>query len=269
MQLRLLRVAVTTSRGPHAALSSVHRLQSTDQFHRYIHDPKIVQPDGLDGLPQTKAAQQYWLNTEQWVGYSDTYLKRWMQYPATQEHPNPQLTPRNALLYQCLQLVYDLYGTLADDLQKLHDDPLHPGFHLRIARLRKDRERIAAAIDACYADLHPTVKTVYDAFLVRRYYHLGDWIEYVVRKRERIIVELSPEYVQQVVTARKLSDAFIRRLRLMERAFYTTPELGLMSNDELEQYTAAELATLRQKALYFRKMRRLGVNQTVSDFNPH
>lgn len=252
-----------------SALRVARRHQASDQFHRYLHNPHIVQPDGLDSLPRTKGDQQQWLNTEQWDGYSDTYLSRFMQYPGTVDHPNPVITPKNAALDKVLALCYELYGVLSDELQELHDNPLHPRFYERIERLKKERERIAKALDESYAALHPTVKTVYDAFLVRRYYHLADWITHVERKRERVLDALSPAYMAQMQRARGVSEHFIKRLKHMESIFERDPTLGLMSNSELEQYSAGELALLRQKATYFRKMKRFGANQLDADTHTH
>ncbi|KAG5511628.1 hypothetical protein JKF63_07224 [Porcisia hertigi] len=256
------------------ALCTPRRHQASDQFHRFLHNPHVVQPDGVDGLPRVKGDQQQWLNTEQWNGYSDTYLKRHMQYPATVELNNPAVNARHDLLYECLGLVYELYGSLAEDLQGLHDDPLHPQFHNRIARIRRDRERIAIELDKRYANLHPTVKTVYDAFLVRRYYHLNDWIEYVERKRERLINDLSPEYMEKIMQMRGIARQYLQHLRILERALYEDPLMGLLESSDqgtnaLEQYTPSELAMLRQKAAYFRKMRRFGANQLDADTRTH
>lgn len=254
-------------------LCFAYRSQASDQFHRYLHHPHVVQPDGVDGILRVKGDQQQWLNTEQWDGYSTTYLRRHMQYPATAEHPNPHLNPRHDLLYECLQLVYDLYGSLADDLQELHDDPLHPQFHRRLERIKRDRERIAEELDKRYAALHPTVKTVYDAFLVRRYYHLGDWITHVERKRENLIRDLSPEYMAHVMKMRGIAAQHLKNLKKLERALYEDPILHLLegegANNAVEQYSAGELAMLRQKATYFRKMRRFGSNQLDSDIHTH
>ncbi|KAG5487803.1 hypothetical protein LSCM4_07481 [Leishmania orientalis] len=255
------------------ALCTAYRHQATDQFHRYLHNPHVVQPDGVDGLPRVKGDQQQWLNTEQWYGYSATYLKRHMQYPATFEMNNPAIRARHDLLYECLGLVYELYGSLAEDLQELHDDPLHPQFHRRIARIERDRECIAAEIDKRYAKLHPTVKTVYDAFLVRRYYHLADWIRYVQRKRERLLNDLSPDVMEAMVKMRGIAEQHLRHLRSLEKALYEDPIMGLLEGDgstsAIAQYTPGELAILRQKAAYFRKMRRFGANQLDADTHTH
>lgn len=266
-QLRCPRSLLTAVAASPLFLSA--RYQSSDQFHRYLHNPHIVQPDGLDSLPRNKAEQQLWLNTEQWDGYSDTYLKRFMQYSATQEHTNPQITIRNDMLYECLGLVFELYGTLAQDLHELHDNPLHPQFHARIERIKRDRENIAKELDKVYAGLHPTMKTIYDAMVVRRYYHLEDWIRYVEKKRANIFEKLSPEYLAQVEKAQALSEHFLRRLKMLENTLYTNPVLGLMSSDQLAQYSDGELAVLQQKAAYFRKMRRFGANQLDSDVHTH
>ncbi|EPY38145.1 hypothetical protein AGDE_05786 [Angomonas deanei] len=192
-----------------------------------------------------------------------------MQYPATAEHNNPQITPQHPLLYKCLNLVYELYGVLADDLHELHDDPLHPRFHQRIKRIREDREKIAKVLDEQYAALHPTVKTVYDAFLVRRYYHLEDWIKHVERKREKIFETLSPEFINQAAKAADISSAYMERLKQLESLFVQNPTLGMLSENQLEQYTDNELAMLKQKATYFRKLKKFGANQLDSDIHTH
>ncbi|CAJ1985875.1 hypothetical protein conserved [Leishmania donovani] len=266
-------VAAVGSMSTSGALCVAYRHQATDQFHRFLHNPHVVQPDGVDGLPRVKGDQQQWLNTEQWHGYSDTYLQRHMQYPATVELNNPAVNARHDLLYECLGLVYELYGGLAEDLQELHDDPLHPHFHRRIARIKRDRERIAAELDKRYAKLHPTVKTVYDAFLVRRYYHLADWIEHVERKRERLINDLSPDVMEKRMRMRGIAEQYLRHLRVLEYALYEDPLMGLLEGDRdtnvLNQYTPGELAILRQKAAYFRKMRRFGANQLDADLHTH
>lgn len=245
------------------------RCQSSDQFHRFLHNPHVVQPDGLDSLPRTKGDQQQWLNTEQWDGYSDTYLKRHMQYGGTAEHPNSHFNYRHDTLYKCLSMVHELYGVLADGLQQLHDNPLHAQFHVKIANIKKDRERIAKALDEVYPGLHPTVKTVYDAYLVRRYYFLEDWIKYVEKKREEILERLSPEYVEHVEKTQQSAERFIQRLRCIEDMLYNNPVLGLLPSDQLEQYSEKELVILQQKAAYFKKMKRFGANQFDADTKTH
>ncbi|KAK7198304.1 hypothetical protein NESM_000788000 [Novymonas esmeraldas] len=267
----LCRPPTSTGITSSAALHTTARHQASDQFHRFLHNPHVVQPDGVDGLPRVKGDQQQWLNTEQWAGYSDTYLRRHMQYPATMELNNPALNARHDLLYECLGLMHSLYSSLAADLHELHDDPLHPHFHRRIARIKRDREQIAAALDKNYAALHPTVKTVYDAFLVRRYYHLADWIVHVERKRDRLLHDLSPAMMAQMTTMRGLAAQFLQRLRVLEHALYEDPLMGLLEKDgtAVDHYTADELAILRQKATYFRKMRHFGSNQLDADIHTH
>lgn len=245
------------------------RFQSSDQFHRYLHNPHVVQPDGLDSLPRTKGDQQQWLNTEQWDGYSATYLKRHMQYGGTAEHPNPHYNYRHDDLYKCLSTVYELYGAIADELEQLHYNPLHPQFHKKVVSAKKDRETIAKVLDDIYPSLHPTVKTLYDAYLVRRYYFLDDWIKYVVKKREDILEKLSPEYVEHLKKTCESAGRFMQRLKYIENVLYSNPILALLPTDQLEQYSEKELAVLRQKATYFRKMKRFGANQFDADTKTH
>lgn len=251
------------------ALRTAQRPQATDQFHRYLHNPQIIQPDGVDTLPRTKGDQQQWLNTEQWDGYSDTYLRRHMQYPPTNEHPNVQLNFSHTLLLKCLRICYECYGPLADELQTLQDDPLHPRFHEKIAHVRKEREKIATELDRVYADLHPTVKSVYDAYLVRRYYHLADWVTHVEQKRHDLLCRLSPEYIRRAKRARGVAAHFIDRLQRLEAAFTQNPTLGLLEDEGDGRYTQDELVMLRQKAAYFRNMRQLGASQQDADVHTH
>ncbi|EAN89128.1 hypothetical protein, conserved [Trypanosoma cruzi] len=262
-------IAVAASPLCCTSLCTARRLQASDQFHRYLHNPHIVQPDGVDTLPRTKGDQQQWLNTEQWVGYSDTYLKRHMQYPPTNEQPNAQLNSSHALLYKCLRTCYECYGPLAEELQTLHEDPLHPRFHEKIAHVKKEKEKIAAELDRVYAGLHPTVKTVYDAYLVRRFFHLNDWVKHVEQKRHNLLCRLSPDHIEQVKRARGVSAHFIERLRRLEAAFTHNPTLGLLEGEEGKQYTHDELVMLRQKAAYFRNMRQLGASQQEADVHTH
>lgn len=257
------------SGGFHFGWCISRRFQSSDQFHRFLHNPHIVQPDGLDSLSRTKGDQQQWLNTEQWDGYSDTYLKRHMQYGATAEHPNSHFNYRHDILYNCLSMVYELYGVLADELEQLHDNPLHSHFHAKIKVIEKDREKIATALDEIYPSLHPTVKTVYDAYLVKRYYFLEDWIKYVERKREKILERFSPEYVEQMEKTHQCGERFMDRLKCIESMLYNNPVLGLLPSNQLEQYSEKELVILQQKAAYFKKMKRFGANQLDADTKTH
>ncbi|ORC85454.1 uncharacterized protein TM35_000351980 [Trypanosoma theileri] len=248
---------------------TARRFQASDQFHRYLHNPHIVQPDGVDPLPRTKGDQQQWLNTEQWDGYSDTYLQRHMQYPPTNEHPNVKLNSSHTLLYKCLNSCYRYYGVLADELQALHEDPLHPRFHEKIAHVKKESEKIAEELDRVYADLHPTVKSIYDAYLVRRYYQLRDWIKHVEQKRHNVLCRLSPEYIRETEHARGVAAHFLHRLQQLETAFTNNPTLGLLADEGDGRYTHDEIVMLRQKAAYFRKMHQLGANQQDADVHTY
>ena len=260
------RAATPSAAGCATTLLTTSRMQSTDQHHRFLNRPHIVQPDNLDSLPRTKGDQQLWLNTEQWDGYSDTYLKQFMQYTPANEHPMPQVSYRNSTLNECLGVVFSIYGPLAEDLQVLHDDPLHPRFHERIKKIKKGREALAVHLDKVYAELHPTVKTLYDAFVVRRYYHLEDWIKHVEKKRETLFERLSPEHIAQVEKARGLSSAYIERLKALGQVMENAPLSGLLESHD--QYSELELAALKQKVSYFRKMRKFGSSADEADFRP-
>lgn len=209
-----------------------------------------------------------WLNTEQWDGYSDTYLKQFMQYTPANEHPMPQITYRNSTLNTCLGVVFSIYGPLAEELQVLHDDPLHPRFHERIQKIKKGREALAEHLDKVYQDLHPTVKTIYDAFVVRRYYHLEDWIKHVEKKRANIFERLSPEHIEHMEKARGLTASYVERLKALGKVMEQAPLSGLLEADLHGQYSELELQSLRQKVTYFRKMRKFGSASDEADFRP-
>jgi hypothetical protein len=250
-----------------ASLSCSVRHQSTDQYHRFLHRPHVVQPDGVDGIAETKSAQQMWLNTEQWDGYSDTYLKRFMQYPSSVELPNPQVTPKNPLLDECLRYVFELYGPCAERLLKLHQDPLHPRFHEWLQSVRDGREKIAVVLDKHYAALHPTVKTVWDAHLVRKYYVLEDWANHVEKKRCNLFERLSPEHIEFMLKAKGASDEYIQRLEKLKMVFVADPAAGILPDGC--HYTEEEVMMVRQKAQYYRHMHKFGANKHAANMMPH
>jgi hypothetical protein len=261
--MKQLRVALSSS----TALCCSHRRMASDQYHAYLRNVHIVQPDGLDDLASTKDAQQMWLNTEQWSGYSDSYLTRFMQYPATTEHYVAEFNVKNPALDKVLRYCYDLYGPCAELLESLHADPLHPRFHERIAKVRAGREKIGAVIDKEYANLHPTVKTVWDAFLVRRYFFLEDWAKHVEKKRQQFFERMSPDHIKCMLTAKGLSDDHIMRLEKMQQVFIADPAAAIMP--EGYQYTEEEAVMIRQKAKYYRNQKRVGMNFDSADNMPH
>ena len=93
------------------------------------------------------------------------------------------------------------------------------------------------------------------------------------RKRENLIRDLSPEYMAHVMKMRGIAAQHLKNLKKLERALYEDPILHLLegegANNAVEQFSAGELAMLRQKATYFRKMRRFGANQLDSDIHTH
>ena len=250
-----------------AALILTRRAISSDQHHRFLNHVPVVQPDGLDDMPRTKALQQQWLNTEQWDGYSDTYLQRHMIYGSTVE-TIPQLTPKQPLLNPMLERVFTLYGPLADTLHDLQDDPLHVCFRLKMNQVRADVEKIAQELDKVYAALHPTVKTMYDAYLVRRYYHLKDWILHVEKKRAKLLERLSPELIEQIIESKKVSERHIDSLKRIAQIFCSASgdaDEAFLKLTPGHMFSLEEIQVVKQKARYTRNMRRLGANWDFAD----
>lgn len=253
--------------GRHARVAcALLRFQSTDQSHLYLTNVHVEQPDGLDNIHQTKAAQQHWLNVEQWDGYSDTYLNRFMQYAPTIDNVGSHFQFKHPDLDRCLKSVFDLYGPCAAKLEKLNDDPLHARFHSWLAEVRRDREKIAVELDKVYPSLHPTVKIVYDAYLVRRYYHLEEWAKYVEKKRAEILERMTPEYMEHMKKAKGLADSFIFHLEKLETAIAHEPTLGMLQDSH--NYTDLEMAVIRQRASYFRKTRKYGKHMDFAESIP-
>jgi hypothetical protein len=170
---------------------------------------------------------------------------------------------RHILLEECLEYVFKLYGPLAQQLHMLHEDPLHPKFWETIAAIRKGKEKIAEVLDHVYPNVHPTIKTVYDAYLVRRYYHLEDWIKHVEAKRNAIFENFSPEFVAEAEKLKGIAEVHIERLKKLEVAFHADPVLGLL--DESKSYSPEEIQMFRQKVQYHRNMMRVGYNNTFAD----
>jgi hypothetical protein len=236
--------------------------------HHFLNHVPIIQPDGLDDFTKTKIAQQQWLNTEQWDGYSDTYLARHMVYGSTVDAPTSQLTPKQPLLHPLLEKAFTLYGPLADILHDLQDDPLHPAFHTKINEVKSNVEKIAEELDRVYPALHPTVKTMYDAYLVRRYFHLRDWIKHVEKKREDILNRLSPDYIEEITKGRDVAQRHIDSLRRIAKIFCSAAgdaDEGFLQLAPGSMFTLEEIQVVKQRARYARNMRRLGANWSFAD----
>jgi DNA-binding MarR family transcriptional regulator len=223
----------------------------------------------VDDLVRTKIIQQQWLNTEQWDGYSDTYLTRHMLYGSTVEAPTSQLTPKQPILHPLLTRVFTLYGPLANVLHDLQDDPLHPAFHHKMDRdVKPHVEKIAEELDRVYPTLHPTVKTLYDAYLVRRYFHLQDWIKHVEKKRAELLSRLSPEYIEQALTGRQVAERHMESLRRIAPLFSSSAgdaDEGMLQLTPGSMFSVEEIQVLKQRARYTRNMRRLGANWDFAD----
>jgi len=234
----------------------------TDEHHRYLKHVRIEQPDGVDDQYRVKNEQQNWLDREQWAGYSDAYCKKMMSYLPGHEHFFSPIAFPAPELNKCLALVFNAYGAAASILHELHDDPLHPQFHERMTQVVANAKELERGIDEVYAGLHPTVKTVYDAFAVRRYYHLMDWIEHVKAKRHRILTSTPQELLLEIEKVSQLCEMHIARLRQLRDSLADEEHLYLI---EGKGFSEEEVAVVRRHARYFRAARLFGENSTYGD----
>jgi hypothetical protein len=247
-----------------AAVSRRQQAAGSDQYHHFLDDPEVIQSDSVDTAARVKNDQQMWNNTEQWNGYSDTYLTRFAQYPSTFENANG-IEHQNPLLNRLLHIAYAVYGDAAEILEELENDPLHPDFHNQLNSARDRTLDLAKKIDDIYAPMHPTEKTMVDALLVRRWHTLQDWQVTVTKKRAAVLDALSPEFMAQQVKSKGVVAQHLARLKQMEDMINRDPVL-LMGQDVFG-LNEEELVVARQKARFFHKSKMFGKSFSQSEVN--
>jgi hypothetical protein len=235
--------------------------------NNHLHHPEIKQHDGVDDIIRVKAEQQKWLNHEQYAGYSDSYLQREMQFtPQYEQMAWMTSTTLNKYLVEIGDIVYTHYGAAADALEEAEANPLHPNFNALVETARAGRGKLEAELDRLYGQAHPTVKTLYDAMLVRRWQTLEDWIELVQRKRAQTLDRLSPEWIEELEKQRGVAAEYKARLRHIGTAMEANPVAFLEATG---QFTEKELVMIERRKRFFKKAAEFGTSITSRDMNPH
>ena len=246
-----------------STLLESRRTVGTGHYHHYLNKTRVEQTEGTDTVLQTHADTQMWLNTQQWGGYSDTYLKHWMQYqPPVQNSRTFEY--RNFELDHMMKIVYQYYGAASDLLVEIEDDPLDPHFHRKLEKAKKFGEQFATEIDKKYAELHPTVKILYDAWCARRYMQLQDWYVLVERKREKIFEKISPEWIEKQAKMKGVAKYHMDRLQQLGQDLERDPTMFL----ETSAFSEKEVEMLKQKMRYFRHIKQYGKAQMSGDLHP-
>jgi hypothetical protein len=232
--------------------------------HTYQNDNVITQTNGVDPIHRVKGEQQDWLNTQQWAGYSDTYLEPHMRYTPAYEAPNGQMNFHHRHMEHFLGVIYEMYGPAADVLEDLEADILSPAYHQKIVRAKEHAKKFEDEIDKIYAKLHPTLKTIVDAFMVRRHYALADWITLVERKRKQTLERLSPEFIEKQRKYKGVAENHMRNLERISAIFEENPTFHLEGTGLDE----GELEVVRQRIMYHRRHRKFGQSLTAADYQP-
>lgn len=234
--------------------------------NQHMKHVDVKQHDGVDDIIRVKGEQQKWLNHEQYSGYSDSYLKRQMSYTPQYEYFNDKpVTRANAFILEICDIVYNIYGEAADALEEAEANPLHPNFAMLVETATKKRKEMEGEIDRLYATAHPTVKTMYDAMLVRRWQTLEDWIALVQKKREEALSRLSPEWIEEIEKRKGIAHEYRMRLKHLGTAMESNPVAFL----ENSGFTEKELALIERRKRFFRRTENFGANIDAGDVNPH
>ena len=264
MRRRTAQGAVATCTAA-AATGSRRGIYGDDMHFNYLHDPKVVQTNGVDNFLRTKTDQYDWLQTQQWEGYSDTYLKRPVRYGPHSDTPNGNMKFHHPNEDRIFDIAYETYGRAAENLMSCEEDVLQPQFHEKLRRAKEWTAHMAKEIDEMYPTVHPTFKLMMDGLLVRRFYQLEDWIEMVQRKRKKTIERLSPEFIAQQRKMRGIAESYTRNLERVEAIFESNPTHYLTDvcgfNDE-------EMEFVEQKVMFIRKTKILGRANTSQDVWP-
>uniref|UniRef100_A0A7S1W4K7 Uncharacterized protein n=1 Tax=Neobodo designis TaxID=312471 RepID=A0A7S1W4K7_NEODS len=248
-----------------AVLTTRRTIYGDDMHYNYMHDPKIVQTNGVDNFLRTKVEQYDWLQTQQWEGYSDTYLKRAVRYGPHSDTPNGNLKFHHPNEDKICRIAYETYGRSADLLLSLEEDVLQPAFHEKLSRAKEFKEALAKEIDEMYPTVHPTFKLMIDGMLVRRFYQLEDWIEMVQRKRKKTIEKLGPEFFEQQHKMRGIAESYMRNLERVESVFQSNPTHYL---GEVCGFNEEEMAFVEQRVMFLRRTKKMGLASSSADLWP-
>jgi hypothetical protein len=231
-----------------------------------LHQNSIKQSDGVDDVVRVKAEQQRWLDVEQWSGYSDSYLKQNARFRPQYEVPgsSAQAAETN-WIQEISEIVYDIYGEAADILEELESNPLHPQFKEMLETARTRRKHLEQKLDEIYAGAHPTIKTMYDAMLVRRWQTLEDWMELVQRNRQETINKLTPEWIEELEKRKGIAEEFKTKLKHLGMAMEASPVAFL----EGSGFSEEEMAMIERRKRFFRRSTEFGKAINQGDYNPH
>lgn len=235
--------------------------------HKFLHETSVKQHDGVDDIIRVKAEQQRWLDHEQFSGYSDTYLKTHMRYTPQYEYfgGTSATTRPNKVLALITEICFSIYGDAADTLELLESDPLRADFAEKLEHAKGARRRLEDKIDAIYAEAHPTVKTMYDAMLVKRWQVLEDWIELCVRKRADILARMSPEWIEEQARRKGIAEAHMARLKHLGAAMEANPT-GFL---EGQGFSEEEMVMIKRRKRFFQRQTSFGAAVTAGDYRPH
>ena len=247
-----------------SSLLSTHRVQRRWQIdHDYLNRGPIADHAGIAMGAARVGLQQDAFNNEQWEGYSDSYLARLPSYLSRNESTH-DVRPFDAF-DEVLSLSYYVYGEAADRLKLLQDDPLHGDFHSILEKAVHYREELAKEIDTLYGSSHPTVRTLIDAFGVRRYYFLKDWEIAVTNKRREILEKLSPEFIAEATRGKQVAEAYKEHLRILGR--YIDQTCALPAYLDESKFSEEEMVLLKRKVTHSRKIRQFGRSLHEGDLN--
>lgn len=235
----------------------------------HLKNVALKQSDGVDDIMRVKAEQQRWLDHEQYAGYSDSYLKQTARFkPQYEIFNNIQGSGAGnpvKMVDQVCAIVFDIYGEAADVLEELEANPLHPQFAAMLETAKNRRIALEKKIDEIYAEAHPTIKTLYDSMLVRRWQTLEDWIKLVEKKRGECINKLSPAWIEEVEKMKGVAEQFKGRLKHLGTAMESNPVAFL----EGSGFNEEEMALIVRRKRFFRKQSELGMNIGRGDYSPH
>ena len=241
------------------------RMIIQDSYYNYLDKMKVVQTNNVDSFMIVKNEQYDWQVTQQWAGYSDTYLARHLRYVPSNEQGAGAPKFETPVMDKVLDLCYNIHGRAADILEDLEGDVLQKAFHEKLAHARTYAKEFEAEIDKFYAPLHPTFKTLADAWLVRRHFALQDWFKLVEKKRRQTLERLSPEFIEQQEKLKGIAASHMRNLRRVGEYFEQDHAFPLTEAYAESGLTEEEFEIVRQKATYHRRRKNFGKVMLHSD----